>query len=231
MATPCDKNRRMTTGDPYTRAAMYGPEVLTDAELLAVILRTGYGDLDAVALCEGLLASQDGSLGRLLSLDYEELVEFAGIGRVKAVELLTLMEISKRITRENRVSQLSLNHPSSIAAYYMEHLRHQQNEQFLLCLFDSKFHLMEEVVLSRGTVQNTSISPREIFSYALRHHAVYIVILHNHPSGICEPSEADYALTKQVAASGELLNIPLADHIIIGDQTYFSFKEEGLAIR
>ena len=118
----------MTTGDPYTRAAMYGPEVLTDAELLAVILRTGYGDLDAVALCEGLLTSQDGSLGRLLSLDYEELVEFAGIGRVKAVELLTLMEISKRITRENRVSQLSLNHPSSIAAYYMEHLRHQQNE-------------------------------------------------------------------------------------------------------
>ena len=231
MSTPVRINRRMTVGDPYTRAAMYGPEVLTDAELLAVILRTGYGALDAVGLATELLQSKDDSLGRLLSLDYEELLDYPGIGRVKAVELLTLMEISKRIARENCVSQLSMNRPGSIAAYYMEHMSHQQHEEFRLCLFDSKFHLMDEVVLSRGTVSSTAISPREIFSYALRHRAVYIVILHNHPSGICEPSEADIALTNRVATSGELLNIPLVDHIIIGDQTYFSFKEEGLAIR
>lgn len=230
MKQNLERNRTMTVGDPYTRAAACGPTVLTDAELLAIILRTGYGKQDAVALATELLGAHDGKLGRLLSLDFSELLDFPGIGRVKAVEMQALMEISKRIARENCTSQLCLNSSRTIAAYYMEQLRHNHNEQFLLCLFDSQYHLLEDIVLSSGTVNTTSISPREIFSYALRHHAVYIVILHNHPSGICKPSTQDISLTKAVAQSGTMLGVPLVDHIIIGDQIYFSFKEEGLAI-
>ena len=224
------QHRKMTAVDPYTRCETYGPTVLTDAELLAIILRTGYGKMDAVALAKELLAARENRLGRLLSLDYHEFKEFPGIGRVKAVELMALMELSKRIARETHSDGFCMNRPATIAAYYMEQLRHQQNEQFLLCLFDSQYHLMEDIVLSCGTARTTSITPREIFSYALRHHAVYIVMLHNHPSGICTPSQADRDLTRDVAASGELLHVPLVDHIIIGDQTYFSFKEEGLAL-
>ncbi|MCR5640865.1 MAG: DNA repair protein RadC [Lachnospiraceae bacterium] len=231
MKSTIEQNRKMTTQDPYSRCASFGPGVLTDAELLAIMLRTGYGDTDAVQLAEQLLATSEGRLAALLSKDITELTEYQGIGRVKAVTLLALLELSKRISRENCVSQLCLNSPRSIADYYMEQLRHNHNEQFLLCLFDSQYHLMDDIVLSSGTVRMTSISPREIFSYALRHHAVYIVMLHNHPGGICKPSEADIALTEAVAASGELLFVPLVDHIIIGDQSYYSFKEEGLAIR
>lgn len=230
MTTKLHTNRRMTVEDPYTRAMSYGPMVLTDAELLAIILRTGHGAQDAVALSRNLLEAYDNRLGKLLSSDLTELMEFHGIGRVKALELLALMEISKRIACEQHVGHMRMDCPRTIADYYMEQLRHNHNEQFIVCLFDSRAHLICDTILSSGTVRSTSISPREIFSFALRHHAVYIIVLHNHPSGVCEPSPQDIALTKELFASGHMLHIPLLDHIIIGDHTYYSFKEEGLVL-
>ncbi|MBP5265582.1 MAG: DNA repair protein RadC [Lachnospiraceae bacterium] len=228
MTNKLHTNRRMTVEDPYTRAWCYGPMVLTDAELLAIILRTGHGAQDAVALSKGLLEAYDNQLGKLLSSDITELMEFPGIGRVKALELLAVMELSKRIACEKRVGYMRMDCPGSIADYYMEQLRHASNEQLLVCLFDSGAHLICDTILSSGTVRSTSISPREIFSYALRHHAVYIIVIHNHPSGLCEPSAEDIALTKELYESGQMLHIPLLDHIILGDHTYYSFKEEGL---
>ena len=151
-----------------------------------------------------------------------------GIGQVKAAQLKCIAELAERIARTSRLKNVRLNEPSSIADYYMESLRHKTKEHLLLAMFDAKSNLLGDKIVSVGTVTNSLVSPREIFLKALEYRAVHIVLLHNHPSGDPTPSEADHAVTRRVAESGRILGIALADHIIIGDNRYISFRENGL---
>ena len=155
-------------------------------------------------------------------------MQIPGIGTVKAIQLKCLAEITKRMTKATRIREVSLNNASSVALYYMEELRHENREKLMLCMFDSQSVLLGDEMISVGTVNASLVSPREIFIRALMRQAVHIILLHNHPSGVPLPSTQDKLVTRKIQECGEMLGIHLSDHIIIGDNQYFSFKEENL---
>ena len=214
---------------PYEKCLAGGAGSLTDAELLSVILRTGSRGEPAVALSSRLLAKEHmGGLLGLMHTSVPELMRIRGIGRVKAVQLLCVAELSRRIAKSQAMANLHFTDPASVADYYMEDLRHLEQEVLMVLLLDTKGGRLGEEILSRGTVNATIISPREIFICAFRYHAVSIVLLHNHPSGNPQPSPEDISLTERVRDAGHLIGIDLIDHIIIGDQRYVSMYREGL---
>ena len=226
-----DYNRDCNGEQPYERFLACGAQSLTNAELVGIILRTGTKGVTAVELGRRVLEIHDpegGSLSALPRLTMEELRALPGIGEVKAVKLLCLSEIARRIVREKIRRQPRLDTPDLIAEYYMESMRHLETEQTVLLHFDSKMALLGEDVLTTGTVNGALISPREIFIQALRRGAVRIVLLHNHPSGDPAPSREDIESTRLIKRAGELLGIGLTDHIIIGDLCYCSLKEMGI---
>lgn len=215
---------------PYEKCEAYGPQSLSDAELLAVILRTGTKRLRAIDLAINVLnhSTSHPGLKGLNYLSMKELKQIKGIGRVKAIELLCLTELTKRMAKEVHRDNLKFITPQSIANYYMQDLRHLSREQVLLLMLDSKSKLIKDIIISSGTV-NASIMPvREVLIEALKEEAVNIILLHNHPSGDPSPSSEDIRVTKRMKEAGNLIGVTLMDHIIIGDNRYISLKEQGL---
>lgn len=215
---------------PYEKCLAYGAQALTDAELLAVIIRSGASGISAVHLAEQILKlnRQDSGLLGIHHLSMSELKELRGIGEVKAIQIKCIGELSKRIARTAARERLTFDEPASVADYYMEFLRHEEQEQMICMMLDTKNHLLGEEKLSKGTVNTSAISPRELFLAALSYRAVSILMVHNHPSGDATPSREDILLTQRVKRAGEMLGIYLLDHIVIGDCTYCSMKQEGL---
>ncbi len=213
---------------PYERFLRFGAENLTESELLAIILRTGTREKNALALAEEVLSlakyPREGLLG-LYDVSLEELMQVKGIGMVKAVKLKSLTELSMRISRSCAKQGLMFTRSSTVADYFMEKLRHRETECVILVCLDGKGQMIQEKKLSDGSVKMSLISPREIFMEALQCRAVNIILVHNHPSGDPTPSRADRELTRNVKELGEKMDIPLLDHIIIGDNRYTSFKE------
>ena len=215
---------------PYERFLSCGASSLTNAELLAIILRTGTKEKNATQLSREILGffEQGASdLSALHRLTLEDLKSIPGIGEVKAVKILSLAEISRRLVRERASSRLVFSSPSAVADYYMEQLRHLETETAVLVLLDNRMALLREEVLSLGTVNCTLLSPREIFLRALRWGAVNIMLLHNHPSGDPTPSGMDVEITERICKAGQILGIQLIDHLIIGDLRYTSMRECG----
>ncbi|MCR5271690.1 MAG: DNA repair protein RadC [Lachnospiraceae bacterium] len=213
---------------PYEKCKKYGPISLSDAELLAVIIRSGTRGRKAIDLANDILCGHEENLLNLERLSMKEMALIDGIGEVKAIQLKCLTEISKRLSGYRYNKDISLNSPEEIASYFMEDMRHLDREVLKTVLFDTKFNIISEKTITVGTVNASLVSPREIFIEALRDNAVAMVLLHNHPSGDPAPSTEDKEITERVRLGGKLLEITLADHIIIGDKSYFSFKEEGL---
>ncbi|NLP34907.1 MAG: DNA repair protein RadC [Clostridiales bacterium] len=214
---------------PYEKCEKYGAGALSDAELLAVIIRTGTKNLRSIDLAVNVLnySSSRPGLKGLNYLTFSELTSIKGIGRVKAIELLCLTELTKRMAREVHKDSLKLVTPQSVANYYMQDMRHLTREQVMLLMMDSKNKIIKDMIIATGTV-NTSLMPvREIFVQALKYEAVNIIILHNHPSGDPTPSSEDIRVTKRLVEAGNLIGIALMDHIIIGDNRYISLKERG----
>lgn len=213
---------------PYEKFMRFGAESLTEAELIAIVLRTGTKDKSALQLANQVLSlakyPREGLLG-LYDVTLEELMSIKGIGMVKAVKLKCLTELSMRISKTCAKEGLCFRHPKTIAEYFMESLRHRNTECLILVCLDSKGQLLHEQKLSDGSVNMSLISPREIFLEALQRKAVNIVLVHNHPSGDPTPSKSDRDLTENVRFVGEKMDIPLLDHIIIGDNRYMSFRE------
>lgn len=214
---------------PYEKCITYGPDFLTDAELIACILRSGTKEYTSVALADHLLNLRKGKegLGGLCSLTFEELTAVPGIGKVKALQIQCIFELAKRMSRQKAAKTLNFSDPESVAEYYMEDFRHKEQEHLLLLLLDNKSNLLGEKVMFTGTVNASIVSPREIYLEAFRYHAVGIILLHNHPSGDPTPSDADRRMTRKIREAGSFLDIPLLDHIVIGDKNYVSFREKG----
>lgn len=213
---------------PYERFMRFGAENLTEAELLAIILRTGTKDKSALQLAEDVLRLfkyPNEGLNGLHSVTLKELKSIKGIGEVKAVKLKCIAELSSRISASVAQKGLLFTKSGQVAAYYMEKLRHKKTECTILLSLDSKGQLIKESKLSEGSVRMALISAREIFLEALDTKAVNIILLHNHPSGDPTPSMADIEVTDDIREMGEKMNIPLLDHIIIGDNRYISFME------
>lgn len=216
---------------PYERCLREGPEHLSDAELLSIIIRTGSKDSNSLELASDILALNypgDGILG-LLHLSLPELTALKGIGTVKGIQLLCIGELSRRIWRKKtRERSLVLQSPEAVAEYFQEDMRHMEQEQLYVMLFNTRQVLIRDILISKGTVNASLASPREIFIEALRYQAVSLILVHNHPSGDPEPSRQDIALTRRVMESGDLIGIQLQDHVVIGEHSYVSMKERGL---
>lgn len=216
---------------PYEKFLKHGAGSLTEAELLAVILRTGTRNCSALELSQKILALAGGNelkLNSLHHLSLNELMEIPGIGEVKAIKIKCLSELAVRMASEKASVSLRFDSPTTVADYYMEKMRHQEKEIILLLLLDNKLRLIEEYMVSLGTVRASLLSSREVFIQALKCRACHLMLLHNHPSGDPNPSQQDIIITQKIKEAGELMDIPLVDHIILGDGSYISLKEEDL---
>lgn len=217
---------------PYEKCLREGEQALSDRELLAVILRCGVQGISSLALADEILnlSEQNGHSGLLglFHVSLPELMKIRGIGKVKAIQLKCIGELSKRMAAAAAKPELSFNRPVTIARYYMEQLRHEEQELLYCMMLDGHNHLTGEQLLSRGTANATLITPREVFVEAVKFRAVNLILVHNHPGGDPSPSEADLDVTRRIYETGEMIGIHLLDHIIIGDQKYISFREKGI---
>ena len=157
----------------------------------------------------------------------EQLLQIRGIGKVKAIQILCLSELAKRLSKAEAQSGLNFSAPETIAQYYMEDMRHRKKEALKLLLLNMKTKLIGESELSLGTINTTLVSPREVFAEALRRNAAAVILLHNHPSGDPTPSREDVLATRRVIDAGKIIGIELLDHIIIGDNCFISLRDKG----
>lgn len=230
MNQTCKMKELSENERPYEKCLRYGAEYLSDTELLAVLLRTGVKGMNSLELAQKILQTPSEGTGLLNihHLTLQKLKNIRGIGTVKAIQILCLSELAKRLAKTSAGEGLIFNNPSTIAEYYMEELRHQKQEQMKLLMLNTKTKLIGETDISKGTVNASLVSPRELFIEALNQEAVSIILIHNHPSGDPTPSKSDILLTKRVKDAGDLIGIELLDHIIIGNNCYISFSEQKM---
>ncbi|GIP16919.1 UPF0758 protein [Paenibacillus montaniterrae] len=211
---------------PRERMITYGADALSHAELLAILLRTGTKNQSAVQLSAQLL-QQCGSLRELVDMSLDELTAIKGIGQAKALQLLAGIELGKRVARSSLGDVVTVRSPYDAAMYVMEELRYLKKEHFICLFLNTKNHIVGKETLSMGTLNASLVHPREVFRAAIRSSSASIICIHNHPSGDPSPSPEDIQITKRLAEAGSLLGIEILDHLIIGDGTFVSLKEQG----
>lgn len=220
---------------PYEKFEKYGMEALTDTDLLAILLRTGTKDCTVKELAERLLAydelaASSGEEQNILGLfehSYEQLQNIKGIGKVKALQILAIRELSIRIAKARKYPFEKIINPEVLAEYFMESLRHLHEEYFIVVFLDTKCKMTGHKIVSKGSLTASIVHPREVYKLAISRSAHSIIVLHNHPSGDPTPSAEDIQITKRLKSAGEVIGIPLLDHIIIGDGNYKSLRKES----
>ena len=212
---------------PYERCEEYGAECLSDAELLAVILRNGSRDMNSLETAKEILkkAGPEGSVAGIESIADSDLLSIPGIGRVKLILIKCLTEYSKRLWKARLKGNVCFDHPKKCARFFMEDMRHLSHEEVRAVLLDTKANLISSHVLTKGLADRSLLSPRELFSLALKKNASQVIVLHNHPSGDPSPSAEDIEMTRLLIIAGSIIGIRLTDSIIIGDGTYVSMRE------
>jgi DNA repair protein RadC len=210
---------------PRERILALGAESLSDAELLALLLRTGGRGRSALELARGVLRA--GGLLALTRAAPGELRRIAGIGPAKCATLLAAVEVGRRLAgRRLRVGE-PLRSPEDVYRHFHPRLRDAAHERFLVVLLDGRHRVQREVLASQGTLTASLVHPREVFRPALQEGAAAVVVVHNHPSGDPTPSREDREVTRRLARAGALLGIPLLDHVVVAEQGYVSLREEG----
>ena len=222
MNQTCTIKEMLEDERPYEKCLRYGVENLSNAELLAVLLRTGTRGTNSLEMARNILRTSEQEEDNILA------VHQLTMETVKATQILCLSELAKRLSKASVKESLIFTSPSTIADYYMEDLRHRKQEHMKLLMLNTKSKLIGETDISKGTVNASLVSPRELFIEALEKNAVSIILMHNHPSGDPTPSKNDILLTKRVTDAGNLIGIELLDHIIIGNNCYISFAEQRL---
>lgn len=212
---------------PREKMQAIGPEGLSNAELIAILLRTGNARESALHLAERII-SKSGGLRSLPDLSLEELQSFKGIGPAKAVQIKAALELSKRIATTLNNNETSITSPRHVADLFMEELRYKKKEYFKLIILNTKNKVISREEISVGSLNASIVHPREIFTSPIKKSASSIILVHNHPSGDPSPSKEDLAVTRRLVDAGNILGIEVKDHIIIGDGCYLSFKEKGL---
>ncbi len=211
---------------PREKLLRHGPGGLSDAELLAIFLRTGVSGLSAVDLSRNLL-NQFGSLRNLLGADRRAFCEAHGLGPAKYAQLQAVLEMGKRHLAQQLQRGDALTSPQLTRDYLQAQLRDRPREVFALLLLDNQHRVIQFVELFYGTLDSASVWPREIVQIALKHNAAAVILAHNHPSGVAEPSRADRQITDRITAALALIDIRVLDHLVIGDGITVSFAERG----
>ena len=210
---------------PREKMAANGAAVLTDAELIAILLRTGTAEKSAIDIASEMTA--DGGLYKRLAgiTRLNELTNIKGLGQAKAATVLAALEIGRRIASAKPIEKIHLSCPQDVEDFLMPRLRYAAKEQFVVILLNNKNKVIGTEVVSEGSLSSSIVHPREVFAPAILHHAAAIMVAHNHPSGDPKPSIEDEEVTRQLLRSGKVLGIPMIDHVIIGDGNYYSFLE------
>lgn len=212
---------------PREKLEMLGAAALSNAELLAILLRTGSAQESAVQLAARLL-SRSGGLRLLPGLSLEEMMEIKGLGPAKAIQIKAALELGRRLATLPPDEAERITSPQRAAGLFMEQLRYKRKEYFMILLLNTKNHVISKEEISVGSLNASIVHPREIFNIPLRKSAASVILVHNHPSGDPSPSQEDLEVTRRLVEAGNILGIAVRDHLIIGDGCYFSFKEKGL---
>lgn len=212
---------------PRERLLALGPRPLSDAELLAIFLRTGLRGSSALDLSRDLL-SRFGSLSALLAATPAQLLAARGLGEAKAAQLLAALELARRALGEQLATRNALSSPRAVGDYLRLTLAGRDHEVFVAILLDAQHRVIACEELFRGTLTQTSVYPREVVKCALRHNAAAVILAHNHPSGVAEPSRADEMLTRSLRSALALVDIQVLDHFVVAADRTMSFAERGL---
>ena len=212
---------------PRERLIAYGADALSIAELLAVLLRTGTEQCNAIGLAEQLLARFKNIRG-VSHATIEEMAEVHGIGPAKAAQIKAAIEFGRRLISASPEERTKIRSPRDVYNLLGPTLRDEKREHFMARLLDTKNGVMRSKTVSVGDLSSSIVHPREVFVEAIRHGAASLIVSHNHPSGDPAPSPEDIAVTRRLAEAGELLGIELLDHIVLGDDRWVSLKERGL---
>ncbi len=212
---------------PGEKLRQMGASSLSDVELLALLLRTGSKNRSALEIARVILTRYR-NLRELAALSGAEFSRWEGIGPVKAASLAAAFEIARRINSLPLHPRLKITDPEVVFRRYEPLLSHLQKEVFMVLILSSANALIRDVQISEGILNSSLVHPREVFKVAILESAASVILLHNHPSGEAEPSQEDKNITKRLVELGKLMDIPVLDHIIIGQGKYFSFREAGL---
>jgi DNA repair protein RadC len=212
---------------PREKLLNHGPAALSDAELLAIFLRTGISGMDAVSLSHHIL-HEFGSLSELLKSDYQRASKVKGIGKAKYVQLKAVLELSNRHFAESMKRDTLLDSPHAVKQYLHRLLRDEPYEQFVMVHLDNQHRVINSEVLFKGTIDSAAVYPRVVVDTVIRHQTAAVIFAHNHPSGISEPSQSDISLTERLKSALALIDVRTLDHFVIGHQTVVSFAERGL---
>ncbi|MDQ8205311.1 DNA repair protein RadC [Pelagicoccus sp. SDUM812003] len=219
---------------PQERLVAHGARSLSDTELLAMVLRSGCQGRNVLSVASEIL-QQAGSLNGLLKWNDREFRKIKGVGNVKSLQLLTIVEICRRVRDRSPAVQPVFDSPDTVFAHMSNHCRDLEVEKFWTLCLNRKNRLIKAVEVTSGTASNSLVHPREVYREAIRHGASAVICVHNHPSGDPAPSAADIKVTRQLRGASEVVCIDLLDHIVIGSCEndpkglgYYSFQEAGL---
>ncbi len=222
---------------PRERLLTHGAKVLSTAELLAVILRTGTKGESAVELARRVLrlkadeareANGISGLGYLATVSADELMAVPGLGAAKVAQIKAVAELARRFAQGDNGTRVTASNPEEVARLLMPEMRYLEKEHFKAVLLNTKNHVIGVETISVGSLNSSIVHPREIFKEAIRRVAAAVILAHNHPSGDPTPSAEDIAVTRRLRRAGEILGIDVLDHIIIGDNEYVSLREQGV---
>ncbi len=213
---------------PREKLTRYGAESLSDAELLAILLRTGSRQMNVIQTSQALIAHFEG-LRNLARQNWQSVKVIPGIAKVKAITLEAVFELARRIQTASLGDQITITSPEDAAAYFMPRLRDLNHEEFYVGFLNNARTLIGCKKISSGGVRATIVDPPAIFRAAILNHATSVILAHNHPSGYAKESSADIRLTKRIAAVGKDLGIPVDDHIIIAGDEFVSFRDKNIS--
>lgn len=213
---------------PREKMVLYGASALSDAELLAILIRTGTSKKSAISLSNEILSYKKDGISFLTDCVPEELSEIEGIGQAKACQIVAAVEIGKRISTKPKEKKINVNNPEIIADLFMEEMRYYKKEFFNVVILNTKGEIVSIDNIAIGDLNCTIIHPREVFCKAVKKSASSVIFVHNHPSGNITPSREDREITERLVKAGDILGIKVLDHIIIGDGTFLSFRNKNL---
>jgi DNA repair protein RadC len=216
------------TDRPRERLWLHGTGALSTTELLAILVGTGRAGRDATTVARGVLDGMGGSLRRLAARPEAELLRVPGIGPAKAARLLAAFELAHRLAREVRPVASRIRGPEDAVREVGSRLRDLAVEEFHVLALDTQSRVLRDVTVSRGLLDSSLVHPREVFRTAIAEAAAGVILVHNHPSGDPTPSAEDRAVTRQLVAAGQLLDLPVYDHVIVAGDRFTSFATAGL---
>lgn len=211
---------------PRERLLQHGPQFLTDSELLAIIIKGGYGGKTALEVARDLLV-RFGSLRNLAGASFTEMKEIKGIGKAKYAQIRAALEMAVRLSSEKVLPGKRIQKAEDIVDYYYSELQDKKKEVFRLILLDIRYQIIRDVLISMGSLNETTVHPREVIKEVVKESAAAVIFLHNHPSGDPKPSPQDLELTKRLCESCTLLGVKVLDHIIVGEGCFYSFAQMG----